>query len=408
MHTLRWLPVALATIAGALAGAIIVTSAGLARIAYVPMPFYDYWHHVLPSENWTYLYRTHNEHFVILAVPFWWADTTLFAAKGYFAVGLSWLFLALSAGIAAWAVFRDRTQLVLVAALAFAFFFSGRQIENLVFPLQLQFTGAVLTAVIAIAAAAHGAWRSSMVAAVASPLFAGVGIAAAPAVAVIGYCQKLPLRWLALIVATWLAVLALYVFSVGHAVGIAHASASPLDALKKIPIFLAVPIVSPFTANLTATLIVGLVLLCLVAGIAARYCLRRDGDAPQLAALGFMLFGVLALSIVAVGRSSQSGDLPGLRYAIFAAPVYIGLAAMIPRASVLGVVSVLMTGALLLEQQSTWRHMAASFEDRAASVSLWLRDQSNLSILVPIYPSPENIAPQIDYLRRTKKSVFAD
>ena len=67
---------------------LVLSSAFLTGVAFLPMPFWDYWEVVLPEQNWAHLLAKHNEHFIVFPRLVFLADSILFHATGLFGIAV--------------------------------------------------------------------------------------------------------------------------------------------------------------------------------------------------------------------------------------------------------------------------------------------------------------------------------
>ncbi len=229
------LGLAIATLACIVSSYIIVTSLIAAYRVYCPVPYGDMWWFVRDAALYRshkiglgHLWAQHGEHRLVLPRLLFWADVNIDNLRGVFTIGCSMLLLA-GQGLLLWCAFaqmlkNDLASKLSYAALVFGMMFSASQIENLMFPFQVQFPLAFLAASTSIVFTLHhcwapdNKWRSliiGIVTAVCATLSLGCGLLVWPILLLICVVERARKQtiWMVAIagIAIWLAYFRGYV-----------------------------------------------------------------------------------------------------------------------------------------------------------------------------------------------------
>ena len=187
-----WAGLGIALLACILSTYLIVTSLCAAYRFYCPAPYGDMWWFVRDMARWNnhqvglrYLWDQHSEHRIVLPRLIFWADVHLDHFRGLFTILCSSLLLAGEGLLLCFAfgcVAKDNSASKLAyAALVFGMMFSASQIENLMFPFQVQFPLAFFAASASIFLILRHCWaaehrRSNLVAGIVAAVCATLSL----------------------------------------------------------------------------------------------------------------------------------------------------------------------------------------------------------------------------------------
>jgi hypothetical protein len=191
---------------------IIVTSILTVHNFYCPLPYGDMWWFVRDMAEFrshriglSFLWKQHSEHRLVVPRLIFWVDLQFFRFRGVFTIVCSLLLQvgeAMLLCLAFWRAERNSpVSRLSYAALVFGMMFSASQIENLIFPFQIQFPLAFFMASVSIVLVLHhceangGDWISiflGLVAATCATLSLGCGLLVWPVLVLICIIERAP------------------------------------------------------------------------------------------------------------------------------------------------------------------------------------------------------------------------
>jgi hypothetical protein len=200
------------TLAWILSVYTIVTSIRTVHSFYCPLPYGDMWWFVRDMSEFrshriglSFLWNQHSEHRLVFPRLIFWVDLQFFHFRGVFTIVCSFLLQAGEAMLLCFAFWRAERNAPVsrlsYAALVFGMMFSASQIENLIFPFQIQFPLAFFMASASILLVLHhcetngGDWISmflGLVAAICATLSLGCGLLVWPVLVLICIIERAP------------------------------------------------------------------------------------------------------------------------------------------------------------------------------------------------------------------------
>lgn len=199
---------------------VVFTSILAVHCYYCSLPYGDMWWFVGDISQFrshriglTFLWHQHSEHRIVVPRLIFWIDLQFFRFRGVFTIFCSFLFQAGEALLLCIAFGRvgnnDSASKFAYAALVFGMMFSASQIENFIFPFQVQFPLAFFMASVSIFLVLRhcrtlgGDWTAmvlGLVAAVCGTLSLGSGLLVWPVLLLICFFERASLRTLAIAV----------------------------------------------------------------------------------------------------------------------------------------------------------------------------------------------------------------
>ena len=209
-----WTGPAVALLAWILSTYLVVTTLLAAYRFYCPVPYGDMWWFVRDMARLdnhqvglSYLWDQHSEHRIVLPRLIFWADVHLDHLRGLFTILCSSLLLVGEGLLLCFAFAgttkNDSVSKLIYAALVFGMMFSASQIENLMFPFQVQFPLAFFAASASIFLTLRHCWTVQhkqgslvvgIVMAVCATLSLGCGLLVWPVLLLICVVERPPKR----------------------------------------------------------------------------------------------------------------------------------------------------------------------------------------------------------------------
>ena len=227
-----WTGFAIAVLTWILSAYLILTSLVAVYRFYCPVPYGDMWWFVRDMARLnshqvglSYLWGQHSEHRILLPRLIFWADLHLDHFRGVFTILCSSLLLAGEGALICLVFSREKknnaSSKLAYAALVLGMMFSASQIENLIFPFQIQFPLAFFTASASIwlilrhCHSTEYRWSplvAGLVLALCATLSLGCGLIVWPLLLLISLVEGPSRRTLFTIIIAWCAVWAVYFY----------------------------------------------------------------------------------------------------------------------------------------------------------------------------------------------------
>ena len=431
----------LTVLAAVLALWVLVTTANIVRVAWVPVPIGDDWDrwltYVGAPHILGWLFQQHIDHRLVFPKLLFEIDHFVFHAQARFTLLCTFLLQALTA-VLLWRLSgricrQDRTERGILAAVIVACLFSAQQWHNFIWPFQVQFPllyCAVTLALFSLWKAARNNWQGGAPWVVASTVAAAIatysmanGVLLWPVLLLAALWLRMPRRWLATLAVAALLLGPPYFYHWRKSI-----PPVPLPKAQLLPravvLFFAnlgaplTPLAMMFhtdNARLAAAAIPGILLaLALLAGFVMLWRRREQFSNARALLIFYCVYLAGSSASMAYGRADAS--LFEAFTPRYLTPTYIFWVCMVlaawpwlrqfPRAALYAALCAAMFVGIVIHQHEvlinveSWRLAIPLGEvalvDNVTDTTAW----------TPLYHTPRIVMDAVDYMRNHHLSIF--